>query len=40
VSFLVICGTTHGSSWLEIYEVMKLEATKMGYESPSWLQEN
>jgi hypothetical protein len=30
VSFLVIGGTPRGSSRLRSYEVMKLEATKMG----------
>jgi hypothetical protein len=36
----VIGGMPHDSSQLRSYEVMKLEAPMMGYEAPSWLQDN
>jgi hypothetical protein len=39
-SILVIGGIPHGSWQLRSYELMKLEATEMGYEAPSWLQDN
>jgi hypothetical protein len=38
VLFLVIGGTSRGSSRLGNYSLMKLEAPKNGQEDPNWLQ--
>ena len=38
MSFPVIGGMPHGSSWLGRYALMNFEAQKNGQEAPNWLQ--